>query len=429
MLVGRAVDPDLGELEATAFFNFSPPIEDTAPIPTAEFVSLELVLKFDYYSFGVMDSSQLELAVHELLEPIPFDNFYDSKSVVPYQALPIGDTIISPGPVMLKNGWALASDNDLTNNTYFSAIIKLPATLGQDLLQDLITGGPLIEEFAQFSAKYPGFALKMPSGNKILGFTPVYTLPTPSRLDSRLVLTFKENNNTATRDFPIYYTLQDDIVNSVTSFSQLTEVRSGTVLDGIVPFLDFTPTDGNLYVQSGTGIMPKFSFSKVYEYFDTIPNVVINLAELEIENLYTGRTPEDIEFLLLEDGNQFRPVKIDTVIDGQQKSVDDPYLIKIRTGVVPQGIGIETRVIALNQLTGSSVGVDQETGKVGSTIFTEFFQQIITHKDSYHRAEAFAIHPVENEFNKSVSILKLGPSSATLKVYYSIPTTAPLTSP
>jgi hypothetical protein len=70
------------------------------------------------------------------------------------------------------------------------------------------------------------------------------------------------------------------------------------------------------------------------------------------------------------------------------------------------------------------VNIDQETGKVGLTIFTEFFQQIVDHKSDTARARAFALHPVQNEFNKTVSVLKLNASSARLRVYYSKPLTS-----
>lgn len=431
LLVGRAIDPDLGELEATAYFNFSPPIDVTMPGPTATFESIRLVLKFDHYSFGATDSTELQLSVHELMEPLNPNNVYDSRTTVPYQPTSVGDKVISPGPVMLQSGWEIASDNDLSNDIYFTDSITLSPTIGQNLLDDLLNldGQGTINDFGAFSSEYPGFAVTMPSGNKILGFTPVYQQPEPAENDSRIELTYTDADSLYTVNFPIYYAVVNGVLNDISSFTSLNAVRTGTVLDGILPFKDFSPADGNLYTQSGTGIMPKFDLSKVYAYFDTIPYVVINSAELEIENTYTGRMPQDFELLMLDSLNGFRTTTIDIVLDGQLKSLDDPYLLKIRDGILAVGTAPDTRVAILNQLTGPTASIDQTTGKVGSTVLTEFFHQIVIHKDEPRRALAFALHPVDNEFHKTVSKLKISPSSATLKIYYSTALTSPITSP
>jgi hypothetical protein len=378
-----------------------------------------------------MDSSDLQLSVHELMEPLNSNNVYDSRTPVPYQPTAVGDTVINPGPTQLEGGWKIASDNDLTNDIHFSHSITLSPSIGQSLLDDLrnLDSQGTINDFAAFSSKYPGFAVAMPSGNKILGFTPVYQQPEPDQSDSRLVLTYVDNSVAYTVDFPIYFAVVNGVLNQVTSFSYLNTNRTGTALEGILPFQDFSPTDGNLYTQSGMGIMPKFSLSKVYDYFDTIPYVVINSAELEIENTYTGRTPQRFELLVLNQLNGFRSLSIDTLINGTLKSFEDPYLFKIRDGLVGLGTEPETRAAVLNQLTGASASIDQTTGKVGSTILTEFFYQIVTYKDEPNRALGFALHPADNEFNKTVSKLKLSPSSATLKVYYSTALTGPATSP
>lgn len=425
LLVGRVNDPDLGQLEATAYFNYSPPIEPVYPSTGAVFEKLELVLKFDYYCFGSTDSTEMQLQVHELEEQLTPERLYYSGTFVSYNPVSSGDTTFALGPFELKNGWERATDNDATNNLYFPLPIKLSPVLGQRLLDDLINDHILIDDFNAFSTEYPGLAVKMPVGNKVLGFTPVYTLPTPTNEDSRLVLSYKESDGTSVRvDFPIYYANVNNILNPVVSFTNLSADRTGTVLDGVQPFTDFVPADGNMYIQSGTGILAKFGLSKVYDYFDTIPFAIINSAELVLNNTYTGRSPEDIELLLLDSANQFRGIYLDTLVNNQNVRINDPYLIRIQPGIEPYAVGAdETRVPILNVLTGSTVRIDQETGKIGLTVMTEFFQQIVDNRTSPRRALSFAIHPMDNEFKKSVSAVKLDPASARLKVYYSKPLT------
>ena len=425
LLVGRANDPALGNIEASAYFNFSPPIETAFPTGAAVFESLELQLKFDYYSFGTMDSSDLQLQVFDILDPLTPDQEYYGSSPVSIGAVPVGDTTIALGPAELKEGWNRFVDNDGTNNVFFTLKIKLSGATGQSLLNDLINDRLVFDDFGAFSSRYPGFAVKMPAGNKILGFTPVYTLPTPVTEDSKIILKYKEGTNTIAVDFPIYYTSISGQLIPVVSFSHLYSDLTGTPLDGILPFQDFTPADNQLYIQSGLGVLTKFELDNVYTYFDTLENVVINSAEMVFDNTSDLRSPQKLQMLLLDSLNGFRGIYLDTVINGTLIRINDPYLIRIQKGIIPLTISeTESRVSLLNDLTGGSVSVNQQTGKIGLTIFTEFFQQIVNYKTHKRRARAFAVYPEQGEFEKTVSTLTLNPSSATLKIYYSKPLTS-----
>jgi len=426
LLVGKYSDPALGDIEAKAFFNFSPPIETVFPNEGATFESLELQLKFDYYSYGATDSSDLELNVYEILEPMSSERVYYSGTQIAIATSHIGETIIAPGPSELKEGWARYADNDATNNKYLTIKINLSGTIGPSLLNNLINERTIFDDFGAFSARYPGFAVTMPFGNKILGFTPVYSLPTPTDIDSKIILKYNESGTTVAVDFPIYYSSINGVLNPVVTFSFVESDRSAGPLNGILPFQDFMPADNQMYVQSCTGIMAKFELAKVYAYFDTIENAVINSAEMVFENASTSvRAPQQFELLLLDSLNQFRGLYLDTLIAGQNIQINDPYLLKIQQGIVPLAISAtDSRVAILNELTGQTASIDQTTGKVGMTVLTEFFQQIIANKKSPRRAKAFAFHPLDNEFEKTVSSLKLDPSSAKVKIYYSKPLTS-----
>jgi hypothetical protein len=427
LLVGRISDPDIGDLEAKAYFNFSPPIDQFYPSAGATFVSLQLQLKFDYYSIGVMDSSDLHLEVYEVADPMTPDHIYYSGTTVSTQPTAAGDTIFAVGPQFLNEGWAKFVDNDATNNEYFVLPIKLDATtVGQSLLDDLKNDRLLFEDFLAFSTKYTGFAITMPIGNKILGFTPVYSLPSPTTVDSKLILKYLESDGTTLVqvDFPIYYSSVGGTLNPVVTYTFLNPDRTTGVLNGIVPFEDFKPADDKMYIQSGTGIMGKFDLGKFYEHFDPLQNVVINSAELVMENTYSGRTPQSFEFLLLDSGNQYRAYTIDTVISAGVAKMVDPYLAKINRGIIPLAVGTdETRVAIADDLTNGTLSIDQEDGTIGKTLFSEFFQQLVTYKSDPRRVKAFALHPMDNEFKKTVSQIKLSGSSAKLKIYYSVPLT------
>ncbi len=425
LLVGRATDPELGNITASSYFNFSPPIETVFPNPTAVFESLELQLKFDYYSFGATDSSDLQLQIFELLDPLTADQEYYGSSPASVGALPIGDTTFALGPDELKLGWSFYTDNNPANNAFFDVKIKLSGTVGQSLLDDLIGNRTVFDDFAAFSARYPGFAVTMPVGNQILGFTPVYTLPAPVSGDSKIILKYKEGAIDVTVDFPIYYTSIGGQLIPVVSFTSLISDRSGTPLDGVLPFQDFTPTDNNLYLQSGLGLVTKFELDNVYAYFDTIDNAIINSAELVLNNTSSLRAPQSLSLFLLDSTNNFRGLYLDTIVGGKTIRINDPYLVKIQNGIIPLTVSeTESRASVLNDLTSGTFSVDQETGKIGLTLLTEFFHQIIKHKTSKRRVKALALFPNQAEFEKTISALKLDPSSATLKIYFSKPLTS-----
>ncbi len=426
LMVGRADDPDLGTLEATAFFNFSPPIQTVFPSDAAVFKSLTLQLKFDYYSYGSTDSTDMQLNIHELTEQMTPDHVYYSGTPTNYSPTVIGDTTFAIGPLEMSTGWALASDNDLSNDVFLSIPIPLTnTTIGSELLSDLIRNRLIFDDFNEFSLKYPGFAATMPVSDKIIGFTPVYGLPTPGLTDSKLVLTYEESSTLITVEFPIYYATINNVIIPTVSYTYLSPNFTGSKLDGIQPFQDYTTSDNQAYVQCGTGVMAKFDLTHVYDYFDTVDYAVINEAELILDNVYTGRTPKSVELLLLDSLNQFRGIYIDAGL-GNGTLIKDPYIdtLYYHAAVVPLGSGLQDIHVAIfNTLNGTAANVDQSTGQVGSTIITEFIQQIVYFRNFKYRAKSFVVHPVDNEFFKSVSALKLSASSAKLRIYYSKPLT------
>ena len=432
LLVGRVSDAALGTIEAIANFNFSPPIETQFPTPAAAFLSLTLQLQFDYYAYGVMDSSDLQLQVHEILDQMTTDRPYYASTPIPTQSVAIGDTIIAPGPIALADGWEKYTNLDASDNKTFTLPIKLSGTMGQMLLSDLQNNRGIFNNFGEFSSRYPGLSVSMPAGNKILGFTPIYGLPTPGEFDSKLALQYLEGTDTVAVDFPIYYAAVTNSTGGTTlmpvvSFTSLSFDPTGGPLDGLLPFQDIHPADDKMYVQSGTGLIGKYDLTKFYTYFDTLKDVVLNSAEMVLTNTSTFRPPQKLEMVLLDDVNNFRPIYFDTVIASVPKRIKDPYLEKLEfNGAIALTAlsATDTRAVVLNAITNNTIPVNQQTGVVSLTILTEFYQQILKEKSHPRKATAFSILPVNTEFSKTVSALNLNASSAVLKIYYSKPLTS-----
>jgi len=150
--------------------------------------------------------------------------------------------------------------------------------------------------------------------------------------------------------------------------------------------------------------------------------MVINSAEIILNNTSLARPPQGIHLRILDSQNQFRPVTFDTIIGGLPIRINDPYLVLIRSGIEAQGSPSDLPSVGiLNQLTGSVVNIDPKTRKIGSTILTEFFQKIYDNRGHPRRVEAFSLFPLDDEYEKTVSSLVLDPASATLRLYYSKP--------
>ncbi|MBL7863598.1 MAG: DUF4270 family protein [Cyclobacteriaceae bacterium] len=430
LLVGHATDPTFGHVEAKSYFNFSPPVQWTTPAPDAVFESLELQLKFDYYAYGPLDNSAVFLEVYEIVDQLNSSVEYYNTTPVNLGATAVADTLIELGADEIRDGWAAYIDNTAANDAYFTLTIKLNSTYGLNLFNDLLNDQAVFSNFSTFTSRYPGFAVTSPSASKILGIAPVYSLPTPSEFDSKVILKYKEGANVYAVDYPIYYTIlqvsedKQEVFPSI-SFSGIEADWSSTPLSGIVPFEDFHTVDGNLPIQSGTGLMTKLDLTPVFDYFDSLDVVVINSAEFIMENISSTKPPQKIQLAILDSINGFRPIYLDTLINNQP--VYDPYLraIQLNGGVNLLTVNIdETRAVILNELSGNSVFVDQGTGKIDPIIVTEFFQQLLNLKTSSKRAKSIAVYPIDMEFQKSVSSLLLDPSSAKLRVYYTKPLTA-----
>jgi hypothetical protein len=68
------------------------------------------------------------------------------------------------------------------------------------------------------------------------------------------------------------------------SFTRIETDRTGTPLAGYQPYQTFD-AGNDRYIQSGSPVITKIDLSNLYNVFDTIDNVLINSAELVIENV------------------------------------------------------------------------------------------------------------------------------------------------
>ena len=98
---------------------------------------------------------------------------------------------------------------------------------------------------------------------------------------------------------------------NVTNFSQIKNDRSSSDLAGLTQYAqDFSPASDLRYIQSGTGVYTKLDFRKFFEFCDTIPNVVINSAQLSIGSVVESDyiRPADLVLRILRSNNTLEKV-------------------------------------------------------------------------------------------------------------------------
>ena len=251
LLVGRHKDPEFGLIEAEAYTELIPDFVQTIA-DSAMLDSAILDLKFSYF-FGQDFELLQTISVHALTDSLPVLNnfsslkhefFADSMGQATFQVFPEEDTLVSI-PLRTETGMSTAlSIFTIVKETDFGS------------------------QFA-FANEYPGIAIVgSDQNNTILGFSPS---------ESRLNLYFSLPGDSASS----IYTLTMGL--GAISYNSIIGELSGTQISGLDQFyLEVRPEDSSMYLQSGTGILPKLEFQSYLNFLDTIDNIIINRAELQI---------------------------------------------------------------------------------------------------------------------------------------------------
>ncbi|MDZ7648521.1 MAG: DUF4270 family protein [Cytophagales bacterium] len=76
MLVGQYSDPDLGKVSASSYSQFRP-ADPTIILDTdAEFDSVVLQFRYDFYSYGTQGQTVQKYSIHEITKELEFEDDY-----------------------------------------------------------------------------------------------------------------------------------------------------------------------------------------------------------------------------------------------------------------------------------------------------------------------------------------------------------------
>lgn len=387
MLVGQYSDPDLGKVMASAYTQFRPADPSIILDTDAEFDSAVLQFRYDFYSYGTQGQTIQKFAVHEITEELEFEDDYFFNS----------DTDIDPAPM----GSGGASIDGQTFNSEFEdsdtdpivvSRIKLDNSFGQRLFNAIDPNDTLYTNFLYFKEQFKGLAILSEDGDKVVGL---------SNLDSETYLRVYYHSGSVVKAVNFVFA-------AAVTFSKIDADRSATELAGLNSFFtDYSPASAR-YVQSGTSLVTKLDLTNYYDYIDTIPNIVVNSAELvmggvdpTVEHKQLGL----ISMAMLSADNRYNE------LDTRQDTLDFISfngLLKVSD--------LSKQFVSDDQFKVFSMGYSSFNNSY-SGFATLFFQQLFTLRQK--RYPYWAIVSNTPPMGKAVSRTRFSKEDIKLRIYYS----------
>lgn len=394
LLAGNYVDPVFGSIQAQALMQFKP-FDLTTPISaTAQFDSLVFRMRFDFYSYGSTGETRQTFAVHEITQELDLKNDYFFNSAVDVAASQLGVNTVNVNYEYFKKEF-----EDTDKDSVLIVKVKLSNSFGQRLFDAIDPEDVNYTDYDLFKTTFKGLALIPKQSDKIVGLS-------PGDLNSSLQLYYHDGDVKKTLSFIFSFT--QGSYQSIT-FSKILADRSSTELSGLNQFhTDFDP-GLKRYIQGGSSIITKMDFSKFYEYIDTIPNMMINSAELEISGVETSsdfKAPKALTVSMLRSNNRFKTIKT------EQDSID---YINFNGKVV---LGDQLKFFAAKD-EGSTFSMDySSTNNTYNGFPTLFFQQLFNLKSKQYQYPFWALRSGDPQPGKSVDRVVFPKDKLKLKIYY-----------
>jgi hypothetical protein len=275
--VGQYQDPLLGKVRAEPYLQFSRGFSAKLA-DTTKFDSAVLRLRLSVYSYGFVGKATQRFTIHQItgdslvrISPDPMNpiRYYDSSTIA-YNPTPIGEATISVDyDQLVKNQSRQANQQDTITVT-----ARLDSLFGQMLFAEAktyeFTGQ---SDYQRFFWDQKGLVLVPVESN--VGVISINALSSLSGL-----IVYYHNENSSNASALLYPFNRPTFTNFQTD-------RLGTDLEGATPHQALEPASGLRYLQTGTPIITEADLSQFYSYFDhdSLQNILINSAELVIENI------------------------------------------------------------------------------------------------------------------------------------------------
>lgn len=421
-LVGKYADDAFGNIAAASFTQFFASSQSKVG-STAVFDSVSLELRFDLYNYGAQAATSQTISIHELSQELKADSlrYYFNRSNVSYSGL-LGTKMFTINPVDF-NKFASSTDN---RDTVITIRLPLDNNFGQRLFNSALkyrdattAADSTFVRYREFVKEFKGIIIKPESGDKIVGFN-------PSATQSKITLHYHEADVDS---------LSINLAFSpVIGFNQIKSDRSATELSALTEYYqESLNSSDKRYIQSGIGILTKLDFSKFYEFADTVPNVLINSAELVVESIEPSpyAPPSILSLRVLKDNNRMKQYSFTRPQDEADLFAYNGYLrydIAVPNAAAPL---VESDSVFYARGDRSDLLTYSNTNRSYSGVMSLFFQQLTIEKEDKTSFKYFVLYPGSQSAStpagqtgaKSVNRVVFPKDKIKLKVYYTKPTT------
>lgn len=371
LLSGNYIDPNFGQISAKSFTqvrgNFAS-IEEGAT-----FDSLTLSLSLDYAN-GT-DFSSHKILIHKLLQELK-DTIYYSDDSIAIRPEVIGEKIF-------KNP---SAGDTIT--------MRLDQATGEKLFNDAVSNA--FSNQTSFNQVFTGLSILGDEGNNgILGINTVSGA-------SRMTLHYHTADDTLSLDF--------SIDNSLPGFNNIQAERTGTPLELLDSQKEIGKVNNMVFLQAGTGVIPKINISPLKEFLqaDTNTNIIVNRAELIIEDaqeLGEDLSPPASIRLFFTDSTNNRMVIANEFGVVQ---TEDVYNAILRLS----DFDLSSQLNPFGPAVPLSINFDEEGQNYRSAV-TLFVQTL---KDRELALEQFLVFPISN--GSSVNQAVFNQENIKLKIHY-----------
>jgi hypothetical protein len=399
-LVGKYDDDLFGPTSSAAYTQFTRLGGQPDSLTFGMYDSISIQLSFDFnYLYGASDATPQEIAVYELDESLDrYDSFprYYSSSTVALKPSPLGTKTFKVDPAIFKE---IVEDKI---DTTITIRFKLDDELGMRLFEKIVTYRDSSSSFfyEEMRNSIKGLAITPTQGNKILSFNPTST-------QSKVIVHFHINK-------------KDSVLlgfSGLTSFNHIEGDRSATELSGITEhYTDYETSQG--YAQNGIALVTKLDFSKFLEMADTIPYMMINSAELVIDDVVEPPAyqlaPQNFVLRILDDENLF---KVDNTEQDALDILSYDFTVSSRASQGGSYVILDdTRQAPLNIPYNA-------TDKKYNGFCTLFLQELYSNRRNNEVIfSKIALFPNSPSVGKSVNRVAFNKDSVKLRIYYTRPT-------
>lgn len=395
LLAGRYVDPMLGEVSATAYMQLRLSSLDTIP-PSSVYDSLVFEIQLDNYAYGASGSTPESFSIREITE----DSISYSIPIQPYYF----HNNLGYGNSMGDASFTINYDSlsKLTGQSQPDTAYTVRVKLNEDTdfnarLFDLLKNNTdnALKDLKKFRYAIKGLAIVPESpGSSIIGYTGA------SQSKSRLTLYYHTDTDTLTREFFF----------DSGSFTNIMTNRTGD-LAGAALYESIEPASNLRYLQNGSPVITRIDLSAFYTFIETIPNTLINAAEIIIE-------PEDAGSFAPPPSLQMRTMKADNLFYNQKNTADREFMS--RQFVLTDNEYYIARSDVSSASQSLPVTLTYSSGKYSGNM-TLFIQTLFDKKTEEEKLRYLGLY--NTAIGKSVNRVAFNKDNVKLRLYYTVPST------